>query len=182
MIVINLKRLNKYFVFISLLACVSILYAIIFIKPADFFSKKDYNRAMSVTKSVVVPPQEISTVNSASLLDFYAEYRIERDRLRSERIDLLREVTKNAKSEDSSRQKAQDAIIKITVDRQKELEMENLIKAKGFPDALVFMRDNSVNTIIKTNTLSKEEVMQIADIISRSTGVRPEDITISTKQ
>lgn len=181
MFVINLRKINKYFVFISLLACVSMLYAIIFIKPADFFSKKDYNRAMSVTKSVV-PPHDISTANSAALLDFYAEYRIERDRLRSERIDLLREVTKNGKNEDSSRQKAQDAIIKITIDRQKELEMENLIKAKGFSDALVFIHDNSVNAIVKTNTLSKEEVLQIADIISRSTGVRPEDITISTKQ
>lgn len=181
MVVINLRRFKKHAVFIFLLVCVSILCAIILIKPADYYSKKDYNRAMSVTKSVAVPPYETNAVNTAALVDFYAEYRIERDRLRSERIDLLREITKNGKNEDSSRQKAQDAIMKITLDRQKELEMENLIKAKGFSDALVFMRDNSVNAIIKTSTLSKEEVIQIADIISRSTGLRPEDITISTK-
>lgn len=178
--VINLRRIAKPVVFVSLLVCIGMLCALIFIKPTDFFSQKDYNRAMSVTKPVV-PPNETNTVTPTFLVDFYAEYRIERDRLRSERIDLLREVAKNGKNEDSSRQKAQDAIIKITLDRQKELEMENLIKAKGFSDALVFIRDNSVNAIIKTNALSKEEVMQIADIIARSTGVRQEDITISTK-
>ena len=180
MVVINFKNLKKPIVFIALLGF-ALLWILVSLSPADLFSGRDYNKAKSVTKSVVVAPNEPYSVNPVTAADFYTEYRIERDRLRSERIDLLREVAKAGKNEDNARQKAQDTIMKITFERQKELEMENLIKAKGFSDALIFIRDNSVNAIIKTNTLSKEEVMQIADIIAKSTGVRPEDITISTK-
>lgn len=182
MIVINLRRIKKTLVLVAALLGLALIWTLVSLSPADLRSGKDYNKAKSVTKSVVMAPNEPYPANPVTALDFYAEYRLERDRLRSERIDLLREVAKAGKNEDNSRQKAQDAIIKITLDRQKELEMENLIKAKGFSDALVFIRENSVNAIIKTNTLSKEEVMQIADIIAKSTGVRPEDITISTKQ
>jgi len=181
MVVINLRNLKKPIVLITVLLGIALLWTLVSLSPADLFTGRDYNKAKSVTKSVVVTPNEPYTANPVIAADFYAEYRIERDRLRSERIDLLREVAIAGKNEDNSRQKAQDAIMKITLERQKELEMENLIKAKGFSDALVFIRDNSVNAIIKTNTLSKEEVMQIADIIAKSTGVRPEDITISTK-
>lgn len=182
MVVINLRKIKPPLVFITVLLGVAIFWTWISFSPADLLSGRDYNKAKSVTKSVAVTPNEAYPDNPVTAPDFYAEYRMERDRLRSERIDLLREVAKAGKDEDNSRPKAQDTIMKITLDRQKELEMENLIKAKGFADALVFIRDNSVNAIIKTNTLSKEEVMQIADIIAKSTGVRPEDITISTKQ
>lgn len=113
--------------------------------------------------------------------DFFTEYRLERDKIRSERSDVLREIIKNAKNDDA-RQKAQDAVLKLVVEKQREAEMENLIKAKGFADALVLMRENSVSAIVRTQALSKDEVVQVADVISRVAGVRPEDITISAKQ
>lgn len=180
MVVIHARKLVKKFLFISLLICVSIMFAALLIKPSELFGLKNDNQAKSASKTVAGTVNEVNAV-AVSVPDFYAEYRIERDRLRSERTDLLREAAKNGKIDDNLRQKAQDAIIKITLDRQKELEMENLIKAKGFSDALIFIRENSVNAIIKTNILSKEEVLQIADIIAKSTGIRPENITISTK-
>jgi stage III sporulation protein AH len=178
MVVINLKGLKRPRTIVAIVLAVGVICAMLYIRPT-LFTKKDYNRALSVAKPVVPVSQEVSMPVAA--MDFFIEYRVERDRLRSERVDLLREVSKNTKSDDGARQKAQDAIIKITLDRQKEMEMENLIKARGFNDAIVVLRENSVSAIIKTTTLSKDEVMQIADVIARSAGVRPEDITISTK-
>jgi len=46
---------------------------------------------------------------------------------------------------------------------------------------LVFVRENSVSAVVKTSALSREEVIQVADAISRVTGIKPEDITISAK-
>jgi stage III sporulation protein AH len=185
MMVLNFKDLKRPRIWVAILVILGIVFTFSHIRPSTFFAnfaKKDYNRALSVTRPVTVTQQEQAVVAPVVALDFFVEYRMERDRLRSERIDLLREVAKNSKNEDSPRQKAQDTIMKITLDRQKEMEMENLIKSRGFADALVFIRENSVNAIVKTNTLSKEEVIQIADIISKSIGVRQEDITISAKQ
>lgn len=147
-----------------------------------YLAKKDYNRALSVNKPIIAQLPAPSSTSPGAVIDFFVEYRVERDRVRSERIDLLREVAKSGKSEDGARLKLHDALINITVEKQKELETENLIKAKGFTDAIVFLHDKSINVIVKTASLSKQEVLQIADIISRTTGIRPEDITISTKQ
>jgi stage III sporulation protein AH len=181
MMVINLSVIKKNRGWIIMFIIMGIV-AVSIRTYTDYYAKRDYNRARSVTKPVAVTMQEQATTVPVAVLDFFVEYRVERDRLRSERMDLLREVAKNSKDEDGPRLKAQDTIIKITVDKQKELEVENMIKAKGFADAIVFLGENSINVIVKANTLAKEEVIQIADLIVRGTGIGPEHITISAKQ
>ena len=138
-------------------------------------AKADRSNAKQVSKVSAV-----EQVVSQASPDFFTEYRLEREKIRSERSDLLREGIKNAKNEDSM-QHAQDEVLKLVQEKQKEAEMENLIKARGFTDALVFIRDNSVSVVVKTSSLSREEVAQVADIISRVAGVKAEDITISAK-
>jgi hypothetical protein len=138
-------------------------------------ARANRSNAMQVTKQVAA-----EQVVPAIAPDFFTEYRLERDKIRSERTDLLREIIQNAKTEDN-KQQAQEAILKMTLEKQREAEMENLIKAKGFGDALVFIRDNSVSAVVKTTALTREEVVQVADVISRISGVKPGDITVSAK-
>lgn len=138
-------------------------------------SRADRSNAMQVTKQVAA--EQVVPVMAP---DFFTEYRLERDKIRSERSDLLREIIQNAKTEDSKHQ-AQETILKMTLEKQREAEMESLIKAKGFADALVFVRDNSVSAVVKTTALTKEEVIQVAEVVSRVAGVKPEDITVSAK-
>lgn len=134
------------------------------------------SNAMQVTKTLT--PEQVFT---AAMPDFFTEYRLERDKLRSERAELLRESIKSAKT-DEVRQNAQAAILRTIQEKEQETEMENLIKARGFTDALVFVRDNTVNAVIKTPVLARDDVLKIADIISKVSGVKTEDITISAKQ
>lgn len=138
-------------------------------------ARVDRSTAMQVAKPITL--EQVMPVNSP---DFFIEYRLEREKIRSERSDLLRESIKNAKNDDA-RSHAQEIVLKMITEKQKESEMESLIKARGFTDSLVFIRENSVNAIVKTNSLSREEVVQIADVISRVSGVKIEDISISAK-
>lgn len=136
-------------------------------------AKVDRSNAMQVLKPVVetaAPPAS----------DFFTEYRLERDRVRSERTDILREILRGAKTDDA-RQKAQEAVLRLALEKQRESEMESLIKARGFADALVFIREDTVSAVVKTQALTREEVIQVADVIGRVSGVKPEGITISAK-
>lgn len=136
-------------------------------------TKADKSNAMQVVSR--------ADAEASAKIDFFTEYRLERDRLRSERSELLRERIKSADTEES-RQAAQETILKLMQEREREAEMESLIKAKGFADALVFAQENaSVSAVVKASVLTGDEVVQVADIISRVGGVRPEDITISAK-
>lgn len=176
MIVIALREHRKsLFLIAGLLAAVLVGTGAWLLRGDTQQAKADRSNAMQVTKPVVSeqPTQVMST-------DFFTEYRLERDKMRSEKSDLLRETIKSAQTEDI-RQKAQESVLKMVQEKQREAEMENLIKARGFSDALVFYRDQSVSAIVKTSTLSREEVIQVADVISRVSGVKAEDITISAK-
>lgn len=135
--------------------------------------KVDRSNAMQVIR----PVEEKVVV---TIPDFFTEYRLERDKIRSERFDVLREMVKTSKTEET-RQQVQEAILRLVQEKQREYEMENLIKARGFQDALVVIQDKTVNAIIKAPGFTREEVIQVADVISRVSGVRPEDITISAK-
>jgi stage III sporulation protein AH len=173
--IVSLKK-NKLKAFVlSILIGILILAACGY-KVYDQQAKVNRSNAMQVTKTLT--PEQIFTT---AMPDFFTEYRLERDKLRSERAEILRESIKTAKTEET-RQTAQAAILRTIQEKQQETEMENLIKARGFSDALVFIRDNTVNAVIKTPSLARDDVLQIADIISKVSGVKTEDITISAKQ
>lgn len=140
-----------------------------------FQARVDHSTAMQVTKSVAA-----EQVIPAGSPDFFTEYRLEREKIRSERSDLLRDSIKHAKNEEA-RMRAQDIVLKLITEKQKEAEMENLIRAKGFADSLVVIRENSVSAIIKATSLSRDEVIQVADLINRVSGVKLENISISAK-
>lgn len=136
-------------------------------------TKADKSNAVQVTS-------RIEAVDTTAKIDFFTEYRIERDKLRSERSEVLRESIQNANNEDS-RRLAQEGVLKLMQEKERETEMESLIKAKGFADVLVFSGDKTISAVIKASSLSKEEVMQVADIISRVANVKQDAITISAK-
>ncbi|WP_425061160.1 hypothetical protein SCACP_19390 [Sporomusa carbonis] len=174
--VFSLNKIGKMAVFIVAAGILSLLVSGAWNFTQDMRQvRADRSNAMQVTKPVA-PDQVVP----AMAPDFFTEYRLERDKIRSERSDLLREAIKNAKT-DEAKQQAQEVILKMTLEKQREAEMENLIKAKGFTDALVFVRDNSVSAVVKTTSLTREEVVQVAEVISRIAGVKPEDITVSAK-
>lgn len=113
--------------------------------------------------------------------DFFVEYRIERDRTRSEQINLLREMINNPNSDKNLKTQAQERLLKITNNIEKEMEIESLIRARGYNDGIAFIHDHSVELIIATEGLEKKDVIKIGDIISKTTGISLENITIIEK-
>lgn len=173
--VLSINKIGKFAAFIVAAGILSLLISGAWNYAQDMRqARADRSNAMQVTKAV---SEQVVPVMAP---DFFTEYRLERDKIRSERSDLLREIIKDAETEDTKHQ-AQETILKMTLEKQREAEMENLIKAKGFGDALVFIQENSVSAVVKTTALSREEVIQVAEVICRIAGVKPEDVTVSAK-
>ncbi len=114
--------------------------------------------------------------------DFFVEYRIERDQARSEQINLLREMINNPNSDKKLKTKAQERLLTLTNNIEKEMEIESLIRARGYNDGIAFIHDNSIELIISTEALQKEDVAKLGDIIKNSTEINLEDITIIEKK
>ena len=58
---------------------------------------------------------------------------------------------------------------------------ENLIKTKGFENSLIFVNGDSINVIIGTSTLEKEQVSEIQNIIQREMKAEATNIHISLR-
>lgn len=123
----------------------------------------------------------VKTAAPTDYKDFYADYRLTRDRSRSQQFDLYREIMNNANVEAVARKEANQTFLKLTQYIGKEAELENLIKAKGFEDVIVCLYDNNAVVLVKTKELSQADAAKIADIVSRGANLKPENITLVPK-
>ena len=62
------------------------------------------------------------------------------------------------------------------------MEIESLIRARGYRDALAYIHEQAVDVIIHTDGLAKEDVAKIGDIIVKVTGFNTENVTIIEKR
>ena len=162
----------------------------------NLFEKKNPEQSMPVSQPAVsdisieeITPQpffankteEAAPDGGDDSADFFVEYRLERDRTRGQRIEWLREVINNVNSAGETRQKAQEHLLAISSKMEKEIELENLLRAKGFKDAAVIADERSVTVIVSSDQLSISESSEINNLVSRRTGVDVQNIIIIPK-
>ena len=112
--------------------------------------------------------------------DDYIELRIARDRHRSEARELLAQAIE-AEEDNVIRKEKQTALWQSDKNRQAESEIETIIKARGYDDALVFCQSDSATVIVRTDSLMREEVIELSSLIERISGVKKEHILIRAK-
>jgi stage III sporulation protein AH len=134
-------------------------------------------------KSKSVETKENSTSeNENKPNEFFVEHRLERDRIRSQQIDWLREVVNNANSPEETRREAQRRILGITQAIDTEMKIESLIKAENFKDAVVLIQDKSATIIVQAPMLTNLDKKTLTGIAVRITGLSAENIVIITRR
>jgi len=113
--------------------------------------------------------------------EFFVEYRLERDRTRSQQIDLLREIVNNQNSAQETRGEANRRLLGISQAIDVEMRLENLIKAENFKDVVVFVQDKSVTIIVQTPVLTPVDKNKLTEIAVRATGLNGESVVVIPK-
>ncbi|MFA6670227.1 MAG: SpoIIIAH-like family protein, partial [Bacillota bacterium] len=108
--------------------------------------------------------------------------RLDRNKNRSFYIETLNGIVADTNIDTSVKEMAQTEMITLIKKSETESIIENLIKAKGFKDALVIMGEDSVNIIVNSEKLTEAQVAQIKDIVSREAEVDINNIKIMEKQ
>ena len=114
--------------------------------------------------------------------EFFSDYRMKRDRARSQQIEYYREIINNQNYTEEVRREAHQKIFEITNNLGKELEIENLVVAQGYLDAVAFIQPQTVAVVIKSALITADDTRKISDIIIRTTKYRPEDLILFAKQ
>ncbi len=122
-----------------------------------------------------------TTTKTTNNSDYFKTSKLERDTMYSQMIETYEKVLNSDNSLETQKQSATDEIKKINDTKNSIMICENLIQTKGFENSVVFVNGESVSVIIEASELSKEQVAQIQNIISREMNAKAENIHISNK-
>jgi stage III sporulation protein AH len=77
---------------------------------------------------------------------------------------------------------AHHEIINLTKLSEKEMVVENLIKAKGFSDVIVFIHEGYVNVVVDAAQLTTAQASQIQDIVVKECSVEVSKVCIAVSK
>lgn len=126
--------------------------------------------------------ETISMEASMSSKNYFVEYRLSRDKLRASLVDRLDQIVNNANTNEGTRTEAQKEIMKLGTVSEKELQIEGLVKGKGYEDALVFLTDKDIKVVISSVEFGEQDMVKILDIVKSETEYSIDNIKIMKKQ
>ena len=113
--------------------------------------------------------------------DYFTQTSLTRQESRDEAMEVLRGVTEDANATEEAKAEARAMLAKIATDIQNEANIETLVKAKGFEECIAVISEDSVSIIVKADALQAAQAAQIFSIAYETTGINPENISISNK-
>lgn len=123
------------------------------------------------------PGEAVLTSGGASAI--VAEAKVTREQVRAKNKESLMEIIDSENLSEAQKQEAVNQMVMMTEIAEKEAAAETLMASKGFSEAVVNMTEDSVDVVVNAKELSEANRAQIEDIITRKTGVAPQNIVIT---
>ena len=113
--------------------------------------------------------------------DYFTRSKLERETMYSQRIESYQDILSNTNVSEAQKKTAQEEINKINNEQNAIMICENLIKTKGIEDLVIFVNGDSINVIVKGESIEKEEIAQIQNIVTREMEAEIGNIHIMNK-
>ncbi len=109
---------------------------------------------------------------------YFAEAKLSRTKSRDEAMDAMKYMLEDASLD--SEQMAQLTLEAAAIAESIETEgkIENLIKARGFADCMVYLESDKIDVLVKCEGMTDAEAAQIKDVILGEVELPTENISI----
>lgn len=126
------------------------------------------------------PDETAAETDAAAAEDYFASSRLTREQARDEAVSTLRELSESEEADQTAKDEAAAQISALAEDSVAEANIESLIRAKGYEDAVVMIGADSVNAVVAPpeGGLQAADVTVIKDIIVSETGMTAGQIKI----
>ena len=124
-----------------------------------------------------IPGEAVFT--SSSGVSSLAGAKLQKEQTRARNKETLLDIINNESISEEQKQDAINGMINLTDMAEKETAAEILLEAKGFSDVVVSISGTMVDVVVNASTLTDAQRAQIEDIVTRKTGITPENIIIS---
>lgn len=110
--------------------------------------------------------------------NYFEKAKKERTETREDAITQVEEMLDNKNLSDEDKASAVALIEKIGKSIETEANIETLLKAKGFEEALAVLSDDNISIIVKSEGLTSAQTVQIQDIVTEQTKIPLSNIKI----
>jgi stage III sporulation protein AH len=124
----------------------------------------------------------VSTANSQNVSDevraFFTQARMDLQESRDEAKEFMEAMFHGGDARGDALEVMARSAERLSSNIESETRIENLLKAQGFADALVYISDRGVNIIVKTDGLDAAGAATIKSTLLSEVSVAAENITI----
>ena len=110
--------------------------------------------------------------------DFFSQARIDRETGRSRAVETFNSIISNEEADTAAKANAQQGVLDLAENTEKETAVENLLRAKGFEDAVCYINNGMANVVVKTQALDGASAAIIAETVFEQSGIPQEKIKI----
>lgn len=118
------------------------------------------------------------TKEAAAEASYFTEAKMSKDNSRSRALEILNQTATNESFDSEVRKQAQNKIVSIAENTEKEAIIENVARAKGYKDISVYIDGESVEIIVKKSDFSSADVKTIKEIVTAELDTSAKNIKI----
>ncbi len=144
------------------------------------YSGSENQKYLGQTQFVENSEEGDTLETSGSVNNYFENSRTEREKARTKAQEEITEAIKTAGGDKTALAAASEMAAKIAARGTAEANIEALLKAKGFSESLAVIGDTDVNVVVKAETLSAQQTIQIQDIAAAQSGYSLDKIKILT--
>lgn len=141
----------------------------------DSESDEVKEKAIETSKAI---EEQLTSKENMNKSTYILDMKMTREKQRNDLSEELNEIINNPSTTDKSREEASNMKLQLVKYQETELKIENLLSAKGFENALVYIGEDNVNVVVNKENLSKSESARIFDLVAEQAGVSYDKIKL----
>lgn len=138
----------------------------------------------TIQENIQIENENISETSNNQTLqqdNYFTQSRLDRENMYSQMLENYQKILETDNLSSTEKTNAQNEIKRINDEKNAIMIAENLIKTKGFSDAIIFANNGNITVIVQSESLNEQVIAQIQNIITRELNVKPNKINISNK-
>lgn len=110
--------------------------------------------------------------------EYFAQAKLARQKARDEVTEMVKGILADTNSSEQAKEEAIKQAAAVAKNIQQESNIENLLKAKGFTDCLVFINGDECSVVVSPGSLVDNAAITIKDVVAGQGGIAMDKIKI----
>lgn len=137
------------------------------------------NPEVQVDSKQVVDGKKVDVNVVPGSSDYFTEAKLERDEINYKRLEDYMAVISNSDATAEAIAQAKESYEKLAEKQEVETNVESLIKALGYNEAVIITQDDRVNVIVQAEKMEPKQVVEIMNVVKQN--LETKNVVVSYK-